>query len=292
MLELDRLPEHLIVVGGGYVGLELAQAYRRFGSRVTIIEAGPQLAGREDPDVAAPILEMLRDEGLAVSLEARLLHVDGRSGGAVSVQIRTRAGDQTINGSDILIATGRTPNTNGIGLDLAGVALDTRGFIALNERLETSAANVWAVGDCAGSPQFTHVGLDGFRVIRDNRAGRDRITRGRLVPYCMFTDPPLARVGLSENDAGREGTKVRVAKLPIIAVLRALTTSVMKALVAADSDRIVGFTMFGAEAGEVVAVVQTAMMAGIPYTGLSDAIITHPTMAEGLIGLFSRVPAR
>ena len=295
-LELDRLPDHLVVIGGGYVGLELAQAYRRFGSRVSIIEAGPQLAGREDSDVATAILEMLRDEGIVVHVEAKVLGVQGRSGETVSLQTRTPSGDQTIEGSDILVAVGRTPNTSGIGLDLAGVALDTRGYVAVNDRLETSASDVWAVGECAGSPQFTHVSFDDFRIIRDNLAGGDRTTRNRLVPYCMFTDPPLARVGLSEREARRQGIAVRVAKLPIVAVLRSRTISetrgFLKALVEADGNRILGFTMLGAEAGEVMAVVQTAMLAGMPYTGLRDAIIAHPTMAEGLGALFSNIPAR
>jgi len=295
-LELDRLPDHLVVIGGGYVGLELAQAYRRFGSRVSIIEAGPQLAGREDSDVATAILEMLRDERIVVHLEAKVLGVQGRSGETVSLQTRTPSGDQTIEGSDILVAVGRTPNTSGIGLDLAGVALDTRGYVAVNDRLETSASDVWAVGECAGSPQFTHVSFDDFRIIRDNLAGGDRTTRNRLVPYCMFTDPPLARVGLSEREAQRQGIAVRVAKLPIVAVLRSRTISetrgFLKTLVEADGNRILGFTMLGAEAGEVMAVVQTAMVASMPYTGLRDAIIAHPTMAEGLGALFSNIPTR
>jgi pyruvate/2-oxoglutarate dehydrogenase complex dihydrolipoamide dehydrogenase (E3) component len=294
-LELDRLPDHLIVLGGGYVGLELAQAYRRFGSRVTIVEAGPQLAGREDSDVAEAILEMLRGEGIEVHLGVKVISVQGRSGEAISLQIHT-AGGQTIEGSDILVAAGRTPNTAGIGLDLAGVALDPRGYIAVNDRLETSAPDVWAIGECAGSPQFTHVSFDDFRIIRANLTGGDRTRRDRLIPYCMFTDPPLARVGLSEGDARRQGIAVRVAKLPIAAVLRSRTISetrgFMKALVEAGGDRILGFTMIGAEAGEVMAVVQTAMLAGMSYTGLRDAIIAHPTMAEGLGALFSNVPAR
>jgi pyruvate/2-oxoglutarate dehydrogenase complex dihydrolipoamide dehydrogenase (E3) component len=295
-LELDRLPEHLIVVGGGYVGLELAQAYRRFGSRVTVIETGPQVVSREDPDVAAAVLDMLSDEGIVVHLAARLERVDGRSGESVSVRIGTQAGDRTVDGSDILVAAGRTPNTSGIGLDLAGVALDGRGYIVVNERLRTTAPDVWAIGECAGSPQFTHVSFDDFRVVRDDLSGHDRTTRGRLVPYCLFTEPPLARIGLNESDARRDGVAVRIATLPTAAILRTRTTSetrgFLKALVAADSDRILGFTMFGAEAGEVMAVVQAAMLAGLPYTGLRDAIIAHPTMAEGLNALFSRVPAR
>jgi pyruvate/2-oxoglutarate dehydrogenase complex dihydrolipoamide dehydrogenase (E3) component len=295
ILELDRLPDHLVVLGGGYVGLELAQAYRRFGSRVTIIEPGPQLAAREDADLSTTVLEMLRDEGTKVYLEAKVVDVQGRSGDSVSLRMRTPAGDQTLEGSDILVATGRTPNTTGIGLDLAGVMLDARGFVAVNDRLETSAPDVWAIGECAGSPQFTHVVFDDFRVVRDNLAGGNRTTHDRLVPYCMFTDPPLARVGLSESEARRQGIAVRVAKLPIPAVLRSRTISetrgFMKGLVEARGDRILGFAMIGAEAGEVAAVVQTAMLAGMPYTGLCDAIITHPTMAEGLVPLFSNIPA-
>jgi pyruvate/2-oxoglutarate dehydrogenase complex dihydrolipoamide dehydrogenase (E3) component len=210
--------------------------------------------------------------------------------------MRTPAGDKTIEGSDILVAAGRTPNTHGIGLDVAGISLDSRGYVAVNERLQTSAPDVWGIGECAGSPQFTHVSFDDFRIIQNNLAGGDRTTRGRLVPYCMFTDPPLARVGLSEAEARHQGIAVRVAKLPIVAVLRSRTTSetrgFMKALVEADGDRILGFAMLGAEAGEVMAAVQTAMLAGMPYTGLRDAIIAHPTMAEGLGALFTNVPAR
>ncbi len=295
-LELDRLPDRLIVLGGGYVGLELAQAYRRFGSRVSIVEAGPQLAAREDPDVAAAILDMLHDEGIEVHLGAKVLNVAGMSGDSVSLRMQAPEGERTIEASDILVAAGRTPNTHGIGLDLAGVALDARGYIAVNERLETSAADVWAIGEAAGSPQFTHVSFDDFRIVRANLTGGSGTARDRLVPYCMFTDPPLGRVGLSETEARRQGIAVRVARLPIVNVLRSRTMSetrgFMKALVAADGDRILGFTMLGAEAGEVMAVVQTAMLASMPYTGLRDAIIAHPTMAEGLGPLFANVPAR
>ena len=295
-LELDRLPAHLIVLGGGYVGLEMAQAYRRFGSRVSIVEAEPQLAGREDADVAEAILALLRDEGVAVHLGAKVLGVQGRSGDSVSLRIAVPAGEQTIEGSDLLVAAGRAPNTGGIGLDRAGVALDARGFVAVDDRLATSVPDMWAIGDCAGSPQFTHVSFDDFRIVRDNLTGGSRSKRDRLVPYCMYTDPPLARVGLSAGEARRQGIAVRVASLPIAAVLRSRTISetrgFMQAAVAADSDHILGFTMFGAEAGEVMAVVQTAMLAGLPYTGLRDAIITHPTMAEGLVALFGAVPAR
>jgi len=295
-LELDYLPPHLIVLGGGYVGLEFAQAYRRFGSRVTVIQHGPQLMGREDPDVSDELQRILSDEGIHVLVAAETLHVHGRSGEEVSLVVRTTAGEQTIESSDILVAAGRIPNTAGIGLEEAGVALDSRGYIRVNERLETSASEVWAIGECAGSPQFTHVSEDDFRIIRDNLAGGQRSTRDRLIPYCMFTDPPLAHVGLSEGEARRQGVSVRVARLPTSAVLRTQTSDerqgFMKALVGGSDDRILGFTMIGAEAGEVMAAVQTAMLADLPYSRLRDAVLAHPTMAEGLGSLFSQVPPR
>lgn len=295
-LELDYLPAHLIVLGAGYVGLEMAQAYRRFGSRVTVIEHGPQLMGREDPDVAAEMERILSDEGIGFLLATEALNVHGRSGEEVSVTVRTSSGEQHIEGSDILVAAGRVPNTHGIGLEETGVALDVRGYVRVNERLETTAPDVWAMGDCAGSPQFTHVAGDDFRIIRDNLAGGKRSTRDRLVPYCMFTDPPLAHVGLSERGAQRDGIAVRVAKLPMSAVLRTEATDetqgFMKAIVGKDDDLILGFTMIGAEAGEVMASVQTAMLANLPYQELRDAVLTHPTMAEGLGPLFENVPSR
>jgi pyruvate/2-oxoglutarate dehydrogenase complex dihydrolipoamide dehydrogenase (E3) component len=295
-LELDCLPPHLLVLGGGYVGLEFAQAYRRFGSRVTVIQHGPQLMDREDPDVANEVQRILSDEGIQVFVGAWTLHVHGRSGKEVSLLVRTTSGEQKIEGSDILVAAGRIPNTAGIGLEEAGVGLDSRGYIRVNERLETSASEVWALGECAGSPQFTHVSEDDFRIIQDNLAEGKRSTRDRLVPYCMFIDPPLARVGPTEGEAQRQGVTVRVARLPTSAVLRTQTSDerqgFMKALVGGSDDRILGFTMIGAEAGEVMAAVQTAMLADLPYPRLRDGILAHPTMAEGLSSLFSRVPPR
>ncbi len=296
-LELDYVPPHLIVLGGGYVGLELAQAYRRFGSRVTIVHHGSHLVGHEDEDVANAVRRMLSDEGIDVLEGAEPVGVRGRSGDEVSVDVRTPGGEDTVEGSDILVATGRIPNTTGIGLDVAGVELDPRGYLAVNERLETSAPNVWGIGECcSGNPQFTHVSFDDFRILRDNLAGGNRTTRDRLVPHCMFTDPELARVGWTEKEANRRGVDVRVARLEMGAVLRTQTTGettgFMKALVAKEDDRILGFTMFGAQAGEVIAAVQTAMIAELPYTRLRDAVLAHPTMAEGLGSLFSNVPQR
>jgi pyruvate/2-oxoglutarate dehydrogenase complex dihydrolipoamide dehydrogenase (E3) component len=293
-LELDYAPAHLIVLGAGYIGLELAQAYRRFGSRVTIIEPGPQPMGREDTDVAVEMQRILTDEGIQFLSQAAAINVHGRSGEDVRVTVRTPSGEKQVEGSDILVAAGRAPNIQDIGLEKAGVALDARGYIRVNDRLETTAPEVWAMGDCAGSPQFTHVAGDDFGIVRDNLAGGNRSTHGRLVPYCMFTDPQLAHVGLSERDAQRDGIPVRVAKLPMSRVLRTEATDetqgFMKAIVARDDDRILGFTMVGAEAGEVMAAVQTAILAKLPYQTLRDAILTHPTMAEGLGSLFERVP--
>jgi len=294
-LELDRLPAHLIVLGGGYVGLEMAQAFRRFGSRVTVIERARQLAPREDPDVAEAVRAIFADDGIDVVLEAAIDAITGRSGDQVGVRLRTPAGEREIDGSDLLVALGRTPNTRGIGLESAGIDLDLRGYVKVNERLETTAPGVWAMGECAGSPQFTHVAYDDFRVVRDNLAGRPRTTRDRLIPYCMFIDPELGRVGLGEAEAKRRGIAIRVARLPMSSVLRARTIGetrgFMKALIDARSDRILGFTMLGSGAGEVIAAVQSAMLAGLAYTGLRDAILTHPTMAEGLGVLLAGVPA-
>jgi pyruvate/2-oxoglutarate dehydrogenase complex dihydrolipoamide dehydrogenase (E3) component len=296
LLELSRLPEHLVVLGGGYVGLEFAQAYRRFGSKVTVVERGPHVLAHEDPDVADALEGLFADEGIEVLPNAQTLRVEGQRT-ALRVVVRTPAGERTLSATDVLAATGRTPNTTGIGLDVAGVELDGRGYIVCNDRLETSAKDVWAIGECAGSPQFTHVSEDDFRVIRDNLAGGNRTTRGRTVPFCIFTDPPLARIGLNEVEARLRGIAARVARLPVDQVLRTWATGetrgFMKALVDPHRDDILGFTMFGADAGEVMAVVQTAMMARLPFTSLRDAIFTHPTMSEGLGALFANVgPSR
>ncbi len=289
-LELDVVPPHLVVLGGGYVGLELAQAFRRLGSAVTVVDRNPALIHREDPDVTAAVAELFRDEGIEVVTSARLERVEGRSGSGVRLRV---SDGRTIEGTHLLVAGGRTPNTDGIGLEAAGVALTSSGHVRVNERLQTTVAGVWAVGDCAGSPHFTHIAYDDFRVVRDNLAGRDRVTTGRQVPSCLFTDPELARVGLSEREAQAQGIAYRLAKIPTAAVLRTRTLSetrgFLKALIEKEGDRILGFTAFAPGAGELLAPVQLAMAAGLPYTALRDAILTHPTVSEGLGVLFAAV---
>jgi pyruvate/2-oxoglutarate dehydrogenase complex dihydrolipoamide dehydrogenase (E3) component len=293
-LNLERLPQHLVLLGGGYVGLEFAQAMRRFGSRVTILQHSPRLLTREDPDVADALLELMTDEGIEVLLQSEVQSVTGRSGTGVALRVRSGASERTLEASDILVAAGRTPNTDRLDVARAGVGLDARGYIRVNDRLQTSAPDVWATGECAGSPQFTHVGEDDCRIVLDNLAGGSRTTRGRLIPYCLFTDPELAHVGLTESEARARGVSYRIARMPMAMVLRTHTLSetrgFMKALIGAD-DRILGFTAFGAEASELMAVAQTAMLGGIPYTVLRDSIWTHPTAAEGLLGLFANPPS-
>ena len=293
-LELAQVPRHLLVLGGGYIGLELSQAIRRFGSEVTILERNQHLVHREDDDVTQALEALFRDEGITVSLDTKINRVEGKSGEWLKLHC-TRAGvDLVIEGTHLLVAGGRTPNTANLGLELAGVETTERGFVKVNERLQTTADGVWAIGDCAGNPHFTHISFDDFRVVRDNIAGADHVTTGRQVPFCLFTDPELARIGLSEREAMERGLPYRLAKIPMAADLRTRTLSetrgFMKALVDTQSDQILGFTMFGVMAGEVMATVQVAMLGKMPYTALRDAVFTHPTMLEGLIPLFSAVP--
>jgi len=294
-LELDDLPEHLIVIGGGYVGLELSQAMRRFGSKVSLIDRNDRLIHREDDDVTEALQQLFEDEGIDLVLNARIKSVSGKSGQSVKIVIERDGKQIHLEGSHLLVATGRAPNTAGIGLELTGVETTATGYIKVNERLETTAPGVWAIGEVAGSPQFTHVSLDDFRVVHSNLTGGNRVTTGRLVPFCLFTDPEFARVGLSENEARARGVLYRVFKIPMAAVMRASTLSetrgFLKALVEADGDRILGFTGFGVGAGETLSSVQIAMLAGLPYTALRDAILTHPTLGEGLFPLFSSAPS-
>jgi len=291
VLELDQTPEHLVVIGGGYVGIELSQAYRRFGSRVTVIERNDRLMHREDEDVSAAIGALFADEGIEVVLNARIKKISGKSGESVRIIIEQEGIENALEGSHLLVATGRTPNTEAIGLDLAGVEVTDRGYLKVNEKLQTTAKGIWAIGEVAGTPQFTHVSVDDFRVVHDNLTGGSRVTTGRLVPFCIFTDPELARIGLNETEAKGRGLAYRLFKIPGEAVLRARslfeTLGFLKALVATDSDRILGFSMFGVDAGAVMTTVQIAMVRGLPYTALHNAILVHPSMGEGLIQLFS-----
>lgn len=295
-LDLDHVPQHLLVLGGGYVGMELAQAMRRFGSRVTIIERNDRLAHREDKDVSEALQELCRDEGIDVVTRFSLSRVEGKSGQQIKLHGVIEGSPVILEGTDLLVATGRTANTQGIGLELAGIETTGRGFIKVNERLETTAPDTWAVGDCAGSPHFTHIAFDDFRIVLDNVAGGHRVTTGRQIPFCMFTDPEFARIGLSESEAQAKGIPYRLAKIPMAAVLRTRTLSetrgFMKALIDKQSDRILGFTVFGVGGGEIMASIQVAMLGGMPYTSLRDIILTHPTLPEGFIPLFSAVPPK
>ncbi len=289
-LKLDRLPQHLLVLGGGYIGMEMAQAFRHLGSDVTVIEAGPHLAAREDDDVAAAIQRVFTASGIELALSARVSAVEGRSGEGVTVRMTDGS---TVTGTDLLVAAGRRPMTGDIGLDLAGVALDDRGFIKVDPHLRTNAPDIWALGEVAGTPMFTHASLDDYRVAKSGITGGARSTVGRMIPYCVFIEPEFARVGLSEKEAHQADIPYRLATLPMDVVPRARTLSdragFMKALVAVDNDRILGFSMLGAQAGEVMAVVQMAMLGGLPYTTLRDGILAHPTLAEGLNMLFAGV---
>ena len=294
LLELDIIPERLLILGGGFVGLEFAQAMRRLGSQVTIMERNDRLLHREDPDVSEAVTQLFQDEGIVTVANTSLTRVEGKSGRRVVLHGSRRQSEIIVEGSHLLVATGRVANTGGIGLDVAGVQTTQQGFIAVNERLETSAPGVWAMGDCAGSPLFTHMSFEDFRTVRDNLAGGHRTTTGRQVPSCLFTDPELAHVGLDESQAKQQGIAYRLVKIPMTAVLRTRvmseTRGFLKALIGADG-RILGFTGFGEGAGETMATVQLAMKAGLPYTVLRDLTIAHPTLAEGIVTLFSSVPA-
>jgi pyruvate/2-oxoglutarate dehydrogenase complex dihydrolipoamide dehydrogenase (E3) component len=294
-LELDEVPGHLIVIGGGYVGLELSQVMRRFGSKVTVIDRNDRLLHLEDDDVTSGLATLFSDEGIDTVLNARVRRIYGRSGDSVTIVVEQDGREKTLVGTHLLVAAGRRPNTENIGLELAGVELNNRGYIKVNERLETTAAGVWAIGEVAGSPQFTHVSVDDFRVVRDNMTGGNHVTTGRQIPYTLFTDPELARIGITEKEASARRIDYRLFKVPMGHVLRAQTLSetrgFLKALVGVDDDLILGFTAFAVDAGEIMASVQTAMMAGLPFTALRDAIWAHPTLVEGLSPLFSSVPS-
>jgi pyruvate/2-oxoglutarate dehydrogenase complex dihydrolipoamide dehydrogenase (E3) component len=291
-LELNAVPSELLILGGGFIGLEFAQAMQRLGSLVTIVDRNDRLLHNEDPDVSNELSKILTDEGVQVVLSARVCEVFGKSGERVRLVCQKSSVEGAIEGTHLLAATGRSPNTRGIGLEeYAGIELDEKGYIAVDDQLRTSAADVFAVGECNGGQQFTHVAFDDFRVVRDTLNGIQRTTRGRVIPFCLFTDPEFARIGLTENEAARQELSYKLFKIPMTRNLRARTLSetkgFMKALVSAEDGRILGFACLGAGAGEMMAPVQIAMKAGWPYTALDDVMFAHPTFSEGLINLFS-----
>jgi pyruvate/2-oxoglutarate dehydrogenase complex dihydrolipoamide dehydrogenase (E3) component len=297
IMELGELPEHLLVLGGSYVGLEFAQMFRRFGSEVTVVQRGGQLMGREDPDVAEAVAEILREDGIEVLLGTQARRAAQDEDGKILLTVETSEGERTLVGTHLLVAAGRPPNTETLNLGAAGIATDKRGYIEANERLETSAPGVYALGDVKGGPAFTHISYDDFRIIRTNllEGGSATITN-RQVPYTMFIDPQLGRIGLSEQQARDQGRDVLVAKIPMSYVSRAVelgeTRGFMKAVVDAETGQILGCAVLGIEGGEIMAMIQIAMLGKMPYTTLRDAVFAHPTLAESLNNLFSSVEAR
>ena len=296
IMELDELPEHLLVLGGSYVGLEFAQMFRRFGSEVTVVQRGGQLMGREDADVAEAVAKILREDGIEVLLGTQTRRA-AQNDGKILLTVDTSERERTLEGSHLLVAAGRPPNTETLNLDAAGIERDKRGFIKANERLETSVSGVYALGDVKGGPAFTHISYDDFRIIRTNLLEGGNVTIAeRQVPYVMFIDPQLGRIGLSEQEARDQGRDVRIAKLPMTYVTRAIETGetrgFMKAVVDAGTDQILGCVVLGIEGGEIMAMIQIAMMGKMPYTTLRDAVFAHPTLAESLNSLFSTVEHR
>ena len=292
IMELDTVPRHLLILGGGYVGLEFAQMFRRFGSEVTVVQRGPALLSREDEDVAEAVAEILREDGITVLLQSEARSVEPGPDGSVRLTVAGAEGERVLEGSHLLVAVGRAPNTDGLGLDAAGVETDERGFIRVDERLATTAPGIYALGDVTGGPAFTHISYDDFRILRTNLLeGGDATTEGRLAPYTVFIDPQLGRVGLTEAQAHEEGRAIRVATLPMTSVARALETGeargFLKAVVDAETDQILGFAALGPEGGEMMAVVQVAMMGRLPSAALRDGIFAHPTYAEALNNLFA-----
>jgi pyruvate/2-oxoglutarate dehydrogenase complex dihydrolipoamide dehydrogenase (E3) component len=289
VMELQILPAHLVVLGGGYIGLEFSQMYRRFGARVTVITRDDRLIPREDPDVSAEVEKILAEDGIDVVKNANTLRVDGRGG--VQILVETPAGRREIAGSHLLVAIGRAPNSDRLNLAAAGVATDKAGNITVNNRLETGVPGIYAIGDVKGGPAFTHISYDDFRVLRANwLEGGSATIDGRYVPNTMFIDPQLATVGVNEAEAKRRGLNYRVAKLPMTGVARAIemseTRGFMKAIVDADTHQILGCTILGIEGGEIMSMLQIAMMGKLPYPALREAIFAHPTLAESLNNLF------
>jgi pyruvate/2-oxoglutarate dehydrogenase complex dihydrolipoamide dehydrogenase (E3) component len=296
IMELGDVPEHLVVLGGGFIGLEFAQMFRRFGADVTIIERAGRIAGREDEDVAEAIMQILRDDGITIHTSAEVVCVGSANGGGVAVQFAMAGRECTLRGSHLLVAAGRTPNTDTLDLGAAGIETDRGGYIRVNDRLETTAPGVYALGDVAGSAPFTHVAYDDHRVVRANLLdGGRRTTTDRMTPYTVFLDPQLGRIGLSESQARDQGHEIRVAKLPMTRVARAIelgeTRGFMKAVVDAQTERILGAAVLGVEGGEVMSVLQVAMMGDLPYTAIRDGIFAHPTLAESINTLFTSLDA-
>ena len=295
IMELDTVPEHLLVLGGGYVGLEFGQMFRRFGSRVTIVQAASQLLVREDLDVAREIATILEQDGIGIRLDAEVSRVT-RAGSRIRLVVGSGAESTEIDGSHLLVATGRTPNTDTLNVSAARVATDERGYIKVSDTLQTSREGIFALGDIKGGPAFTHISYDDFRIIRTNVLGNgNATTRGRLVPYTVFIDPQLGRVGLTEADARAEGRNVRVARMRMTSVARALevdeTRGFMKVIVDADTEEILGAAILGIEGGEIASMLQVAMMGKLRYTALRDAVFAHPTLAESLNNLFTHFDA-
>ncbi len=295
IMELDVLPAHLLVLGGGYIGLEFGQMFRRFGSEVTVVQRGKQLLAREDTDVAEEVAKIMREDGIEVLLETQAVRAE-QADGAIRLTVRTQTGERTLSGSHLLAAAGRVPNTDALNLSAAGVKTDKGGIVQVNERLETNVPGIYALGDVKGGPAFTHISYDDFRIIRTNLLeGGNTTTTGRLVPYTVYIDPQLGRVGLSETEARATGRPIRVAKMPMAYVARALEMDeprgFMKAIVDADTNQILGYTALGIEGGELMSMVEIAMMGKVPYTTLRDGIFAHPTLAEALNNLFASVDA-
>jgi pyruvate/2-oxoglutarate dehydrogenase complex dihydrolipoamide dehydrogenase (E3) component len=291
IMELGEVPDHLLVLGGGFIDLEFAQMFRRFGAEVTIVERADQIAGREDADVAEAITSILRDDGIAVHTDVEVAGVEASEEGEVVVRTRCAGREYTLRGSHLLVAAGRTPNTEALDLGAAGIETDERNYIQVNERLETNVPGVYALGDIAGSAPFTHVAYDDYRVVRANLLdGGCRTTAGRPTPYTVFLDPQLGRIGLSENEAREQGRDIQVAKLPMTRVARAIETDetrgFIKAIVDAKTERILGAAVLGVDGGEVMSVLQVAMMGDLPYTAIRDGVFAHPTLAESLNNLF------
>ena len=292
IMELDVVPEHLLIVGGGYIGLEFGQMFRRFGSQVTVIQRGANLLAREDADVAEEVAKIMREDGLEVLLETKPISVKQLSEGNIQLMVQTKTGERILNGSHLLMAAGRVPNSDWLNLDAAGIQTDKRGFIQVNERLETNVPGIYALGDIKGGPAFTHISYDDFRIIRTNLLEKGNASiHERLVPYTVFIDPQLGRIGLSETDARAQGRNIKVATLPMNYVARALemdeSRGFMKAVVDTDTGQILGAAVLGIEGGEIMAILEVAMIGKVPYTVLRDGVFAHPTLAESLNNLFS-----